>query len=364
VNRKLLLALCVMIVIGYLIVGLWPFQLSPPNRVSWLPDGPGIDMGQPSVLYSDKPLDLRNSDGGVSVELCLQPGSEPGWGIIGILSLYDESLPWNLFVAQRKTDLWLWMPAVDKRGRRTHPGMQAKADLRPGVRRCVAVTSGGNGTNLYVDGVLARSYTQVRLRPNTLRGYLVLGGVTFGGPNWEGRIYGAAIFSRILTASDIARHCRLWSGDNRFEMMSEAGLAALYFFDEGSGASVRDYGPARAPLEIGRRYELMSRRAFEAPWKGPYSRSDIATNLLGFVPFGFCYFLYRRRTYPGCVWRNVVLTLAAATFISTAIELIQVWLPARSPSYLDILCNISGAAAGLLLTLTYADKTPTHAEKI
>jgi VanZ family protein len=64
------------------------------------------------------------------------------------------------------------------------------------------------------------------------------------------------------------------------------------------------------------------------------------------------------------VWRNVVLTLAAATFISTAIEVFQILLPARSPSYLDILCNMAGAAVGLILTLMYADKTPTHAEKI
>ncbi len=342
-----------LIVIGYLIVGLWPFQLSPPNRVAWPADGRGIALGEPSVLYSEKPVDLRNGDGGVSVELCLQPETRPGWGFTGILSLYDRSLPWNLFIAQRGTDLWLWMPALDRRGRKTHPGMQAKADLRPGIQRCIAVSSGGKGTDLYVDGALARSYPQVRLRPNTLRGYLVLGGVAYGGPNWEGRIYGAALFSRVLAASDIARHCRLWSGDRRSEMKSEAGLSALYFFDEGSGGVVRDYGPAGASLGIGKKYELMSRSVFEAPWKGPYSRSDIATNVLGFVPFGFLYFLYMRRTDPGRVWRNVVLTLAAATIISSAIEVLQVLLPARSPSYVDIICNIAGAFAGLLVALTH-----------
>ena len=364
VKRKLLLALCVLIVIGYLIVGLWPFEFNPDNRVIWLGNGEGIALSHPSILYSEKPVDLRNGGGSVSVEICLRPAEEPAWGFTKILSLSEESVHRNLFVAQRGKDLWLQLPIWDKGRWNAYDQVWVKGALQRGVRRFVAVTAGTEGTDFYVDGVLARSYPKLKPRPSVLRGYVVLGGIGSGNRNWEGRLYGAAIFDRTLSASDIGRHYSLWSGDERRKIAEEEGLSALYFFNEKGGSVIRDYGPAGATMRIGAKYELRDRSVFPALWRGGYSRVDIAINLLGFVPFGFCYFLYRKRTYPGRLWGNIFVTLIIAAAVSATIETLQIWLPVRSPSYLDLICNISGAAGGIFLTLTHADKTPTHAEKI
>ena len=162
VKRKLLLALCVLIVIGYLIVGLWPFEFNPDNRVTWLGNEDGIALSHPSILYSEKPVDLRNSGGNVSVEVCLQPAEEPAWGFTKILSLSEESVRRNLFVAQREKNLWLQLPIWDKGRWNAYDQVWVKGVLQRGVRRFVAVTAGTEGTDFYVDGVLARSYPKLK----------------------------------------------------------------------------------------------------------------------------------------------------------------------------------------------------------
>jgi hypothetical protein len=49
-NRRILLALCIVICLGYFFVGLWPFNFVQHNRVEWLPDGLRLSLARkPSI---------------------------------------------------------------------------------------------------------------------------------------------------------------------------------------------------------------------------------------------------------------------------------------------------------------------------
>jgi glycopeptide antibiotics resistance protein len=88
---------------------------------------------------------------------------------------------------------------------------------------------------------------------------------------------------------------------------------------------------------------------------------DIAINILGFMPFGFIVYRYRRLAKPdGRAW-NVVWAVCAGATISLAIELTQVWLPNRYSSATDLLTNTLGTFLGALLAGKVQSKTtPTE----
>lgn len=80
----------------------------------------------------------------------------------------------------------------------------------------------------------------------------------------------------------------------------------------------------------------------------PYwTNFDVTTNVLGYMPLGFLLALALLRTgWP----RSAVplATLAGAT-LSLGMEFLQIYLPQRVPSNLDLVLNAGGALAGALL---------------
>src|SRR6185295_2386173 len=86
-----------------------------------------------------------------------------------------------------------------------------------------------------------------------------------------------------------------------------------------------------------------------APWPPRFTRSDVAINLLAYAPLGFFVALAGRRTTP------VRLTAATATglLLSFAMETVQMFIPTRDASSMDLICNSAGAGIGGLAALAF-----------
>ena len=360
-TRKVTLAICIAICAGYFVVGLWPFEFHPRNNLGWRPGAKGTFFGWPSIIYSESRFDLGRGSapaaeaGTVTIELYVESEHKPGREVDSILTLYDGELPENLLIAQWKFDLLLRTPARDVRGRRTFREVGVEAGLRSGTRRFLGITSGAAGTDFYVDGVLAKAFPKLTLRPETLRGRLILGDAPQGNRRWAGKLFGVAIFNRTLAASEISRHHQLWTGGRLQQLPSEPGLSALYFLGERSGRTVPDRSPSRNPLLIPESYEVLRKTVLVTPWEDPHpyfsDTEDVLINLLGFIPFGFFYFVYRTQVRPGHPFRSAALTVTVSGIISLAIELIQVYLPTRSSSLTDLMCNIGGSGIGVIVAV-------------
>lgn len=80
--------------------------------------------------------------------------------------------------------------------------------------------------------------------------------------------------------------------------------------------------------------------------------SDLIMNVLMFVPFGFVYQLTRPRGAPPD-WPRVLILGAA---LSGTIELLQLFLPTRYTSLLDLASNTVGAALGAWVFARLADR--------
>ncbi len=82
-----------------------------------------------------------------------------------------------------------------------------------------------------------------------------------------------------------------------------------------------------------------------APLPPPYwTGFDVTTNMVGYAPLGFLLVLAMLRSG----WTRGVVPLAtlAGVLLSLAMEFLQIYLPRRVPSNLDLLLNAAGALAG------------------
>jgi VanZ family protein len=90
------------------------------------------------------------------------------------------------------------------------------------------------------------------------------------------------------------------------------------------------------------------------PWPPGLDRfveRDVVLNLLLYIPLVIPAFLMLARSLPERV--AAALSVGIAAGLSTALELLQVYVPGRNPSLPDIECNTVGAVAGALLALRF-----------
>src|SRR5512135_2173494 len=88
-----------------------------------------------------------------------------------------------------------------------------------------------------------------------------------------------------------------------------------------------------------------------APFPPRYTRFDILVNVVAYAPFGFFVALMPRRRPP---LGRFLVALAAATALSFAMETLQMLLPTRVASVVDLGANIAGAILGALVGITLA----------
>jgi VanZ family protein len=182
-----------------------------------------------------------------------------------------------------------------------------------------------------------------------LRGRLILGNAARGQQDWQGRLFGASVFRRALHPAEIARHYALWRDHEGLTLHTHPDIAALYLFDEGSGRTVQDRSGFANALRIPHFHRPVSKSVLHPFWRDRPPLRDLVLNFVGFVPFGFLYFLYLQGRMPARAPRNALMALLVAAFISLSIELLQVYLPTRSSTLTDFVCNVGGAALGVLM---------------
>ena len=81
-------------------------------------------------------------------------------------------------------------------------------------------------------------------------------------------------------------------------------------------------------------------------------------NILGFIPFGFCFSLHRRSVRPNQPAANFLFVILTGATVSLTIEIIQAWLPNRVSSMTDLLTNIVGTLLGAVLASLLPNQAP------
>ena len=341
-----------MIAVGLLAVGLWPFAFRPPNRVGWLKDRAGLSFQPDGIAYDPEPADwsaggLPDQPAALTMELWLEPGRVPPTDLFHILTIDDGNFPSGIILFQWRTELLLRVrDRASRRGFREIGPRGVLADQTPCF---ITIAVAPSGTTFYLNESVLQNFPGFTVPNSRLNGRLILGNAAEGKHSWTGNLSGLAIFNRTLEASEVTQDYALWTNNQAEHLVTQPGLAALYRFDEGNGQWANDLSTNRHRLLIPERYSVLRKRVLELDHIGMSDLDDITINILGFMPFGFVLYIYRRLAKPdGRVW-NVVWAVCIGAMISLAIELTQVWVPNRTSSINDLFNNTLGAFLGALL---------------
>jgi hypothetical protein len=355
------------IVAGYFVVGLWPFDFRPHNRVDWSGNSVGLHFQPYSIAYDPAPLPALPESGVApgmpahfTAELWVATRREPANNVFNIVTIHNPRLPLDFVLGQWKQDFLLrgttWQP---------QPGDAIREvgvyhALPNQSARFITIRSDGAGTDFYMDGAVTGHFPQFVLNARALDGQLILGNNASGKTPWTGWLFGLALYNRALSPAEIGWHRALWTQGRARQLTRAPGLTALYLFDEGRGQQVKDYSGNGHRVIIPSSFQPIHRDLLLAPWKDvSYNRpdySDIAINVLGFLPFGFCFFLYRHARRPQRLVTNALLVVLAGVAVSLTIEVMQAWLPNRTSSLNDFITDTAGTLLGVALALAVRHK--------
>jgi VanZ family protein len=342
---------CLLLWIGLLVFGLWPFDFLPGNKVRWVGNGPGIIFDHYGQVYSLDRWSLQPSHAQgprkFSFEFWLTPqaGYETFSAVFCVCTSKGRT---DLMVAESGPDLVVVGHFRKRDGTSALHYLWYDGAAMTGERRFLTMTSGPEGTVLYLDGKPLQPDRYRDLLPENYSGQFFIGHSPSGEQGWRGIVLGLALYDRVLSAQEVAIHYRLWQ-ESDIDPLKNA--RALYTFEEEPGNVIRNRAAASSPdLLIPQTFTRFRPEWLDFPH--PLKRSDIRdaiVNIMGFIPFGFCLFLYLRITRDFSPARALWCAVLIGGLTSLAIEICQVFLPTRDSSALDLINNIIGSLAGSML---------------
>ena len=132
-----------------------------------------------------------------------------------------------------------------------------------------------------------------------------------------------------------------------------------YEFDRGSALSFRSTGTDRDSLFVPALFRPYDRLTLFDTFlflgrQGLYVR-DLVANIFFFLPVGYfsAMFLWLRRMK---IVRIITLSVIAGLLLSVSVELLQIFLPSRYSSMVDVLSNTAGTAIGAMAGLIHSIK--------
>ena len=343
--------LLVALLAGLLVAGLHPFNFYPHNQVSWLTETRGVRFRGYGEVVGGTPLGsgshsgLKSSAPEITVELWVS-SSDPSVYVKDILSIYVSRDQEPFAIEQWGTRLLIGGWFCDRRGNRKFQRIGINRVFANGVRRFVTVTSGPDDTKIFLEGELKDSTPGLVLAPENLEGLLLLGQTALGRQEWHGDILGLAFYGQELTPDKVAENYAAWRRGDLQELRTGTPGSAIYPFDEGHGTIVRDFANSGGTLTIPDRLRAVDPLILATPSRQDLSNvSDVTLNILGFIPLAVLITIYARSV--GASNRKAVIVAVLLGFlVSLIIELLQVLLPTRDSSLLDLINNVLGTGIG------------------
>lgn len=348
-TRRRLRTLCGVVIVGILICTLWPFDPFPTNAVGWLPGARGIKFGAAGVVASEEPLRVDGeATDSCTLEVLIRPAAIQS--VYTILGFYTPNNPRQFLMRQWTDGLLVSHAAIGVQNKVKSKKFDVDHAFQPGKLALVTITSGPDGTDVYLDGQPAEVVPKFRISRSDLSGQIVMGTSPIDYQPWPGEIRGLAVYSKELSPADALRHYGEWR-DAGAQGLDFDGLVARYAFTEGVGREIRNEVTSGPNLKIPEHFLVPHKailaspaKEFRADWR---YLSDVLLNIAGFVPLGFILCAY----YAWNKNRRMAIsyTILTGGLLSLVIEVLQAYIPRRVSGTTDIITNTLGAALGAWL---------------
>jgi VanZ family protein len=349
VGRNKTKAFCIVAVIAALTATLWPFNPFPRNGVTWLQGTSGLRFETAGLVVGNELLKPAETQGAESytLELLLRPASTKS--VYTILAFDTPTRPRQLLVRQWTDGLLVTHEAAVEDDRTKTIKFDVDHVFRSGRLVLVTISSGPDGTTVYLDGQLAQSVPHFRIFRSDLSGDIVLGTSPVTYDPWAGEVCGLAVYSKELTPAGVLRNYKEWTDPSGPPDLD--GAIARYAFKEAAGREVRNEVPSGPNLEIPATFSVLHKGLLRTPakeFKANWTYAiDVLMNIAGFVPLGLIVCAYLAWTRSR--WNAVLITTVACGILSFTIEILQYYIPRRGSGTTDIITNTLGAALGASL---------------
>lgn len=344
-----LICVVLAILVSMLYFGLRPKGYRPANNLQWVDGGAGIVFDRYSIAYTDVVDFSSLRAGGFSVAFAVRPDLS-GKAAFRILMMAHSGDDARQFVIGQWRSWIIAMNGDDYDNSRKVKRISVDIAQSDGTVFLVLV-SGEAGTSFYVNGQLKGTAPSLRLTwPN--RGgasRLIVGNSIYGRHPWRGELSGLAVFGYALDKEGVGALFKKWQDAGKLAFSPGHGLKMVFPLDEGSGEVAHDRSGNGINLNLPSRMEILKKEMLVPPWHALRNRSglalDGALNFFGFWPLGFflAALLERSRLFQKRFWQTTVLF---CFLFSLSMEVMQVWLPSRSSSMLDLMLNTLGGGVG------------------
>jgi hypothetical protein len=352
----LLLVLTALVLVVMLYFGIRLKGFQPGNNVQWPASGIGLTFDESSQAYTESFFIGSGSDSriGLTIELAVHPIHFNKSSIGILMMVHDGNADNQLVICQWRSSLII-MNGDDFSNRRRTPKIYFKLDPNRDEPHFVTIVSNNTGTTIFLDGALKQSDKDLVLRypKGTAKARLVVANSVVGRNSWTGTLMGLAFYDHWLENDVIARHFQMWRMKRNFSAFKRHGPRLLYAFDEGQGKRIYNKLGDGLDLIVPAAIKVLHPKAFSWPqWEDlvrPDRGKDMLINFTGFIPLGFLLIATLSRLEGFRVRRTLLIALIGSFLFSLGIETVQVWIPYRDSSMLDLILNTLGGGFGALL---------------
>jgi VanZ family protein len=336
-----------------------PFNFFIARHFQWIDGTNGIALSSIGVVSSSPPQRLHDdllTGTGITVEIWAATHLNQQEGPARLLSYsggYGSER--NFTVGQDGRDLFMVLRATT-----SVPKMAMQNVFEFDEPRHIVFTYDFVEQRAYIDGNRQLHALVPRGDFSNWESSYVLniGNEVTGDRPWVGQLFLVAVYNRALSEAEIQTNYAAgptadvanapWYG------RVEDGLVAFYPFTEGKGEYIGDGSRKWPPVDLQTPVPLPPKYAFlSAPWSENASISpsrviDMIGNIFIFIPFGYFFYRWIRRSYRSSL-KLTVFILTVATLFALGIESLQYFLEARFSSVTDVVNNTIGTALGIAL---------------
>ena len=355
-HLKFLFILCAAILLAVLFFGLSGKDYHFSNNAAWIQRERGIRFDDYGIAYA--PIDAQTKSKisaatAFSIEIAFKPATMDTRGFNLLLTVHGGRDADQLVIGQYQSYV-IAMNGDDYSNRRKTKRIAADILSSPPARVFLTLTTGAEGTALYINGELTKARSDLTLKvPGGDVQTLTLGNSVHGKNSWRGEVFGLALYPVRLEAETVKRHFNAWSKNPTLTFDTVEKPSFLFALDEGKGTEARDQMDRFFKFHIPTGFPVLDKQFLSPLWQDFRADKsfllDVIVNASGFLPLGFvlCALFIQSGAFTGK--KAIFFSAAICFFISFVIEMAQAWIPSRSSQVLDLMLNAIGAFIGAVI---------------
>ncbi len=317
---------------------LWPFDFLQPNLIGWDSSG-GLRFTPPSIAYVTGDISPVQGVRQFSLLVHYSTARDSRSALQGTILAYSIDPTRRNFALEERGGGVIFR--ISSRGRRW-PFELRFPDDRKSPERWIVVRYDGKTLGGLINGKRIKDVKASSLDLSTWDpSYpLAIGNEGDGKSPWSGEVDTIALCDSAWSFEQL-RHPG--------ELIDRSSPLLLLVFDGPREAAIADRSRLQAlSVTIPDRFEPAQRVILQKVRLTLHDLPDILINIIGFVPLGFFTTLAFRPASPRNRW-GLPVAMIAGFVVSTAMELLQAYLPTRSSSMNDVLSNTAGMIPGYYL---------------